>query len=257
MLRRDGQMVTKKNYSSFINHQSSFLLPLQVSKKNAKFLNIDCLYFFFITTTVFTPMYPTTTLTKSAMTMTVRYDVAPAANVLARGGLILYPTDTIWSIGCDATDAAAVASIYKLTRRDPAESLVILVNSLEMLRQHVVHLHPRLETLLVYHQRPLTVIYDQGANLAPNLTAPNGNIAVCISRDEYCVNLIHSIGKPIVAAAAHVRENPYPSHFGEINSDIIQGVDYIEKYRQREKTRREPAVIVRLNKREELEFLRE
>lgn len=201
-------------------------------------------------------MYPTT-LTKAAMTMSRHYDVAPAARVLARGGLILYPTDTIWGIGCDATDAAAVASIYKLKRRDPAKSFVVLVNSVEMLRQYVAHLHPRLETLLVYHERPLTVIYHEGANLAPNVTAPNGSIAIRIPQDDYCLDLISAINKPLVATSANVSNEPFPAHFGEVSSEIIQGVDYVEKYRQRDKTRREPSVIVRLDKREELEFLRE
>lgn len=189
--------------------------------------------------------------------MSHHYDVAPAARVLARGGLILYPTDTIWGVGCDATDAAAVASVYKLKRRDPAKSFVILVNSVEMLRQYVAHLHPRLETLLVYHERPLTVIYDEGANLAPNVTAPNGSIAIRIPQDKYCLDLITAANKPLVASSANVSNEPFPAHFGEVSSEIIQGVDFVEKYRQRDKTRREPSVIVRLSKRGDLEFLRE
>ncbi|MFK7933882.1 MAG: L-threonylcarbamoyladenylate synthase [Saprospiraceae bacterium] len=189
--------------------------------------------------------------------MAHHYDVDRAVTVLARGGLILYPTDTIWGIGCDATDAAAVASIYKLKRRDTGKSLIVLVDSIEMLRQYVAHLHPRLETLQAFHNRPLTILYDQAANLAPNITAADGSIAIRIPHDRYCRDLISALGKPLVAAAANVTNTPCPKHFGEVSSEIIQGVDYVEKYRQREKTRREPSVIVRLNKREELEFLRE
>lgn len=189
--------------------------------------------------------------------MAAHYDVTRAASVLSRGGLILYPTDTIWGIGCDATDAAAVASIYKLKRRDPAKSFVVLVNSVAMLQHYVAQLHPRLETLLVYHQRPLTVIYDRGANLAPNATAPDGSIAIRIPQDKYCLDLITAANMPLVATSANVSNEPFPAHFGEVSSEIIQGVDYVEKYRQYDKTRREPSVIVRLNEREELEFLRE
>lgn len=188
--------------------------------------------------------------------MALNYDVFPAARVLERGGLILYPTDTIWGIGCDATDPAAVASVYKLKRRDPTKSFVILVDCVEMLRNYVAHLHPRLETLHVYHERPLTVIYKQGANLAPNVTAPDGSIAIRIVQDNYCRDLIQTFGKPLVATSANVSNEPFPAHFGEVSSEIIQGVDFVERYRQQDKSVREPSVIVRLDDKSDLEFLR-
>lgn len=179
-------------------------------------------------------------------------------DVLQRGGIILYPTDTIWGIGCDATNEAAVARVAQLKQRDPSKSgFVVLVDSLDMLQKHVAHIHPRIETLLAFHSRPLTVIYDEGINLAPNALAPDGSVAIRIAQDNFCRVLIHELGRPIISTSANVSNEAFPSHFGAISSAIIQGVDYVVRYRQEDHNVGEPSVIVRLSSDEELDFIRE
>jgi len=188
--------------------------------------------------------------------MSQGYSTEKATETLANGGLILYPTDTIWGVGCDATNEAAVEAVFDLKKRPKDKPFVLLMSDVDMLKAYLKQLHPRLETLLLYHKRPLTIIYEDAINLAPNAIAANGSVAIRIPKDEYCLDLIRDFGKPIVASSANISNEPFPSHFGEVSSDVIVGVDYIEKYRQWDKEQREPSVIARLGVKDELEFLR-
>ncbi len=177
--------------------------------------------------------------------------------VLETGGLILFPTDTIWGIGCDATNPDAVDKVYKLKKRDPNKPLIVLVDSNEMLKDYVEHLHPKIETLLEFHTRPITVIYEKGVNLAPNLLGQDGSIGIRLVLDPFCKELISRFGKPIVATSANVSGIPFPRNFGEISSDIIQGVDFVPKIRQSDKNLHEPSIIIKLDEEGELIFIRE
>lgn len=198
-----------------------------------------------VTTSVQNPMnsYP---LTNEMAFMVHNYDLSDSVKTLSCGGLILYPTDTIWSLGCDATNPEAVEHINTLTQRDASKSLVLLVDSIEMLKQYVQSVHPRIETLLTYHRRPLTVLYSQAKNLPSNVTATDGSIAIRIPQESICKQLIRDFGRPLVAASANISSQKYPSHFGEISSEIICGVDYVVKYQQHYKESEQPAVMVKL-----------
>lgn len=176
---------------------------------------------------------------------------------LERGGLILYPTDTIWGIGCDATNHAAVQRIFDLKQRSHDQPFVLLVNSIEMLKNYVEQVHPKIETLLMYHVQPLTLIYDQAKNLPSIAYAPDGTVAIRIVQDSFCRELIQQFGKPLVASSANIIEKPYPANFGGISSDVITGVDYVVKWKQGEKKLGQPSVIARFSDKEELVFLRE
>ena len=189
--------------------------------------------------------------------MVQNYDLDNALAVLRNGGLILYPTDTVWSIGCDATNPLAAARIRQLKRTDDAFGLEVLVNSLEMLRAYVGRLHPRIETLLLYHVRPLTVLYDQARNLPDSLLAIDGSISIRLVQDNYCSELIGTLGKPLVAAPADLRNDYFPVNFGAISSDVIERVDYVSRYRRSDKAPAQPSVMVKLSVKDELEFLRE
>ncbi len=178
------------------------------------------------------------------------------AAILKTGGLILYPTDTIWGIGCDATNADAVNRVYELKQRDKSKSFVLLANSLEMVKKYVVDLHPRIDTLLHFHVRPLTVVYDQARNLPNNVTAADGSIAIRIVQDSFCQKLIAKLGRPLVSTSANISNEPFPTHFGSISSAVIRGVDYVVKYRQHERPDTQPSVVVRFDKDGELIFLR-
>lgn len=196
-------------------------------------------------------------MNSAAISVLFDYEIAEAATVLQRGGLILFPTDTIWGIGCDACNEAAVEKVYALKQRDRSKPFVLLVDSLEMLRMYVEHVHPRIETLLIHHTRPLTVVYDKGVNLAPNAIGKDGSAAIRIPVDEYCLSLIRKFGKPVVASSANISNEPFPGSFQEVSSKVKQGVDFISKHRQKEISDQEPSIIVKLSDREELIFLRD
>ena len=198
-----------------------------------------------------------TTSTNGRAIMVQNYDLESALETLQSGGLILYPTDTVWSIGCDATNLRAVGRIRQLKKTDDALGLEILVSSIDMLRRYVAHLHPRIETLLLYHLRPLTVAYRQGRNLPNSILDENGQVAIRLAQDEYCRQLITRLGKPVVATEADLRLGYYPDSFGAISSDVIERVDYVSKYRRSDKIPAQPSVMARLSPRDELEFLRE
>lgn len=179
-------------------------------------------------------------------------------DILTTGGLILYPTDTIWGIGCDACNEAAIDKIFKLKKRDPSKSFILLVDSVEMLKNYVVHVHPRVETLLSHHVRPLTVIYDEAKNLPKNAYAENGSVAIRVVKDTFCRNLITQFGKPLIATSANVSNEPFPTHFGNISSAILTGVDHVVNmnHQQNPKQKVLPSVIVKLAPNGELDFLR-
>ncbi|MCB0593985.1 MAG: Sua5/YciO/YrdC/YwlC family protein [Lewinellaceae bacterium] len=198
-----------------------------------------------------------TTSTNGRAMMVQNYDLESALETIRAGGLLLYPTDTVWSVGCDATNLRAVGRIRQLKQTDDALGLEILVSSIDMLRRYVAHLHPRIETLLLYHFRPLTVVYKQGRNLPNSILAEDGQVAIRLAQDEYCRQLIDRLGKPLVAAAADLRAGYYPDSFGAISSDVIERVDYVARHRRTDKAPARPSVMARLSRGDELEFLRE
>lgn len=198
-----------------------------------------------------------TTYTNEKLRMVQEYDIKGALMTLQQGGIILYPTDTIWSIGCDATNTRAIEKVYHIKQKTNAKGVEILVNSLQMLRDYVVHVHPKMETLLVYHTRPLTVVFDKPRNLPANAIAPDGTVAFRVVQDEFCRSLIAELGKPILASFASTHEGTFPVNFGAISSEIIEQVEFVVKHRQNEKMIHEPSVMVKLTKRDELVFLRE
>jgi L-threonylcarbamoyladenylate synthase len=177
--------------------------------------------------------------------------------LMEKGGTILYPTDTIWGIGCDATNAMAIEKIYQIKRRDTNKPFSLLASSIEMVKEYVEHLHPRIETLLLHHVRPLTVVYDKAKNLPVNLLPADGSIAIRIAQDDFCKNLINQFGKPIVATSANVNGEPFPPHFGAISSAIISGVDYVVKQGRKKSDPGEPSVVIRVDEEGEIVFLRE
>lgn len=177
--------------------------------------------------------------------------------ILEDGGLILYPTDTLWAIGCDATNPIAVDKLLKLKQIDKSKGLVLLADSIEMIMEYVVHVPPRIDTLLMYHTRPLTVIYDKAINLPKSVCAPNGSVAFRVAKDSFSQHLIQQFEKPIVATGACIGYDALPLTFGNVSSAIMEGVDYIIRYRREEKTAQEPSQIVRLDENGELDFLRE
>jgi len=184
------------------------------------------------------------------------YELETVTDILNSGKLLLYPTDTIWGIGCDATNSDSILKIGNLKRRLESKSFVILVSDLDMLKEYVKDIHPRLETLLMHHARPLTIIYSSPVGLPKEVQADDGSVAVRIVKDAFCRAMIKAFNKPIVSTSANVSGEPFPSDFGKISSEIIGGVDYVVKHRRKDRTVAEPSVIARLAENSELEIIR-
>jgi L-threonylcarbamoyladenylate synthase len=177
-------------------------------------------------------------------------------DILDEGGIILYPTDTIWGIGCDSFNKNAIEKVYKIKNRPAHKPLSILVDSIDMLKNYVPEIHPKVETLIAYHERPLTIIYENAKKLPENLVSVDGSIAIRIVKDPFCIALIRRFGRPIVSTSANVSGEPFPINFGQISSEIISQSDYVVKHRQDDKSEGEPSVMIRLSPKAELIFVR-
>ena len=190
--------------------------------------------------------------------MAQHYDFEGTEKVLSAGGLVLLPTDTLWSVACLPSQTASLDRLIQLKRQKHADNFELLVSSIGMLKQYVEHLHPRLETLLAYHLRPLTMIFDNPVNLSSNALSSLGKIHIRIVQDPFCAGLLHQLNEPLISTFAHIQEGVAPINFGAISSEIIQGVDHVVKYRQNDKGIDELPVMVKLlEDQEELEFIRE
>jgi len=185
------------------------------------------------------------------------FQLGETLSALEAGKMILYPTDTVWGLGCDASNSTAIQRILSFKDRPVGAGLICLVDSAEMLETYVGEIHPRLKTLLSHHTRPLTVIYDNVQSFPKELLASDGTCGIRITEDPYCKALIGSFGKPIVSTSANKKGEPFPSHFGAVSSDVIRAVDHVVRYRQREKSDAQPSIIARWTKQNEIEPIRQ
>lgn len=185
-------------------------------------------------------------------------DLTAALSALRTHGLALIPTDTVWSVACDATDDIAVERLCRLTQPTTLRPVELLFASLGQLLQYIHRFHPKLETLLAYHLRPLTVISPGGRQLSPLAMTSNQRFAVRITRDAYCLQLIEKLQKPLATMAASTNpEVPAPAGFGFIRSDIIEQVNYVARHRHRDPATDSLSVMIELDAYEEINFLRE
>jgi L-threonylcarbamoyladenylate synthase len=178
-------------------------------------------------------------------TMDFNTDVENSLSVLQAGGLILYPTDTIWGIGCDATNATAVRRIYELKQRPESKSMIVLLADQRDLLQYVASPDLAVFDFLDAATKPTTVIYDGAIGLADNLVSQDGTIAIRIVQETFCRHLIKRFRKPIVSTSANISNEPAPRTFAEIPAIIQQQVDYVVQYRQQDATIAAPSAVVR------------
>lgn len=176
--------------------------------------------------------------------------------ILLKGGTILYPTDTIWGIGCDATNEDAVASVYAIKQRDENKSMLILVDSLNMLEKYVSSIPPIADLLIAASTHPLTIIYPKAKNIASNLIARDGSIGIRIVKNEFCKLLIHEFARPIVSTSANMTGHKSPLGFFDIDNEIKISVDYIVPIKLDELAVHRCSDIVRINKKGEIEVIR-
>lgn len=183
-------------------------------------------------------------------------EIDNSINVLNKGGIILYPTDTVWGIGCDAMNQNAADRIYKLKRRIESKSMIILVNDEDMLKDCVNEVPPVAWDLIRSFRQPTTIIYPGAKNVAKNLIAPDGSIAIRIVKDDFCRQLITLFGKPIVSTSANFAGEPTPLLFCKISEEIIKAVDYVVKIGHDKINQLKPSTIIKLNSNGEYEVIR-
>ena len=174
-------------------------------------------------------------------------EIATTLSVLQSSGIILYPTDTIWGIGCDATDGQAVKKIYDLKKREEKKSMIILVQKEAMIHDYVSNPSNKLLEYLAGQSHPTTAIFMNAVNLPPELINEDGSIAIRIVQDNFCQELIRELKKPIVSTSANISGEKYPQNFHEITAEIKNGVDYIVKHRQNDLKKHAPSSIVKLD----------
>ncbi len=154
-------------------------------------------------------------------------DIDKALEVLLNGGVILYPTDTIWGIGCDATNPKAIARVQKIKYRTRQKSLIILANSAEMVSQYVVKIPDIALELTETYKEPLTIVYEKAKNLPKNLIPDDGSVAIRVTKNEFCKQLITKLKKPITSSSANISGDSTALSFSKINKEIKDAVDYI------------------------------
>ena len=175
-------------------------------------------------------------------------DITQCLKVLSAGGLILYPTDTVWGIGCDATNADAVKRVYQLKQRDDSKALIVLIDSADHLDHYVVDVPMIARELIDVAVKPLTIIYEGAYNLAPNVLGNEDSVGIRIPNDEFCHRLCERFGKPIVSTSANVSNQPTPKTFADIDETIVKGVDYATEYRRGDMTPHQPSNIILLGR---------
>ncbi len=185
-----------------------------------------------------------------------RQEILKANEVLKKGGVILYPTDTIWGLGCDATRIKSVERIFKIKKRPENKGFIVLLDQFEKLYEYVDQVPEVAADLLSSFDRPLTVIYPGAKNLAKNLLHPDGSVAIRIVKNEFCKNLVSLFGKPLVSTSANISGQPAPLIFYKIDDEVKQAVDYVvDLYRDRI-DQVKPSTIIKFDKNGEYQIIR-
>ena len=159
-------------------------------------------------------------------------DLSSAVKSLEKGEIILYPTDTVWGLGCDATSASAVSEIFRIKKRKESKSLIVLVADKNQLLNYVSAVSEEILQLMGNSERPLTVIFEQARELAAGIAAPDGSVGIRLVKDEFCRSMIQKLGRPVVSTSANISGDPAPAIFSEIPEAIIRQANYVVKWRQ-------------------------
>lgn len=170
-----------------------------------------------------------------------------AVSVMKRGGVILYPTDTVWGIGCDATSSDAVRRVYEIKRRSDSKALISLVSDIDMLERFVGNVPLSVADFLEKSDRPTTVVYPSCRLLAPELLADDGSAGIRVTSEIYSRDLCQELGVPVVSTSANISGKPAPALFSEISDEIISAVDYVADFRRDDSTVSAPSRVVKLN----------
>lgn len=183
-------------------------------------------------------------------------DIQKALDTLRGGGLILYPTDTIWGIGCDATDQKAVEKVHQLKGRGPGKSFIVLLHDENQLSSYVEDVPEVAYQLIEYADRPMTIVYSGAKNLAANVLADDGSIGIRVVRHPFCEQLLQRFRKPILSTSANISGRPAPGNYLDIEEEIRNGVDYIVAYGRDNRQASRPSVVIKLEPGGQFSFIR-
>ncbi len=175
--------------------------------------------------------------------MTQEDEIKNLLIILKKGGIILYPTDTVWGIGCDATNYQAVEKIFQLKKRAESKSMICLVSDFKMLNQYIENVPEVAYDILKYAKNPTTIIYDSPLHVAENLIAEDNSLAIRVTKDEFCKKLIQKFRKPIVSTSANFSNEKTPQNYAEIDPLILEGVDYVVNLHHEKKSGKPSAII--------------
>lgn len=184
-------------------------------------------------------------------------DIKKAFDTLVSGGLILYPTDTIWGIGCDATNEEAVRKVYELKKRTDSKALITLIDNPVKLDFYIDGVPDIAWDLIEYADKPLTIIYDGARNVASNLLAEDGSLAIRVTKEKFSMELCKRFRKALVSTSANISGQSAPANFDEISDEIKNGVDYIVNYRQDDTSKAKASSIIKLGRSGEIKIIRE
>lgn len=174
-------------------------------------------------------------------------DIKQCVRALERGGVILYPTDTIWGLGCDALNDAAVDRVFSIKQRPDNKSLIVLLADAKDILQYVAAPHPDIIDIVNSFDRPTTVVYDNALGFPDNVVHEDGSIGIRITTDPFCKALIKRLGKPIVSTSANISGAPSAPFFAQVSDEIKNAADYTVQYRQDDRTPAQPSRIVKIN----------
>lgn len=185
-----------------------------------------------------------------------REDLLRAVDVMQHGGIILYPTDTVWGIGCDATNEDAVKKIFQLKQRADSKSMLVLLDGAGKLQGYVDDIPQTAWELLEYATEPLTIIYPKAKNVAPQLIAEDGSLGIRITNEIFSKTLCERLHKPIVSTSANISGEKAPQCFSQISEEIKNGVDYIVNYRRNDETKAQPSHIIKVSENQVIKIIR-
>jgi len=183
-------------------------------------------------------------------------DIKKCMTVLKQGGTILYPTDTVWGLGCDALNEAAVEKIFDLKKRPREKSLIILLAEAKDIFEYIAAPPPDIIAILESFEKPTTVVYNGPLGFPGNIINNDGSLAIRITKDPFCIALIKRFGKPVVSTSANISGHPTPAVYRMIDEEVKSGVDYIVTYRQDDEIKRSPSQLVKLDDLGNIEILR-
>lgn len=186
----------------------------------------------------------------------MQQELVKAIEVLKAGGVILYPTDTVWGLGCDATNKESVDKIFKIKQRSESKSLVVLAANEAMLNRYVPVVPEAAWNLIEVTDKPLTIVYPGVKGIAVNAVAEDGSVGIRIPQDDFCNKLIFKFNKPIVSTSANISGQPFPQSFRDINPAILEAVDHVVNLRQDEISNAQPSSIIKVGLGNEITIIR-